>query len=100
MGRQRISCGQEAYVALPFAVLPAHRLTYHAVFAAISPEAANVYWQNRLGIGEDNKKFNFDVEGFSSLLRSMLKMDPEARPTAEEVLRHPFLAVDDSDVSK
>jgi serine/threonine-protein kinase SRPK3 len=72
--------------------LPAltHRL------ADISQEAADQKWQKKIDhfssefarIGAASTKEDLVV--FCDLLRRMLKMDPSARPTIEEVLAHPW----------
>ncbi|VDB99562.1 unnamed protein product [Peniophora sp. CBMAI 1063] len=62
----------------------------------ISPEAAQLKWKTRLEAWTKDWEED-DVAGLSGLLRMMLKMDPGARPSAEEVLRHPWLVAAQDD---
>ncbi|KZT03714.1 kinase-like protein [Laetiporus sulphureus 93-53] len=61
----------------------------------ISPEAADAGWARRLedrmtGGGETHTRA--ELEEIFALLRSMLKIEPERRASAEEVLQHPWFA--------
>ncbi|KAE9386807.1 kinase-like protein [Gymnopus androsaceus JB14] len=51
----------------------------------LSPATTDAEWTERLGSRMD-KYF----EGFGDLMKWMLKMDPAARPSAEQVLQHPW----------
>lgn len=63
----------------------------------ISKEIADAQWRERenaykTGRMHANSVPREDIDQFVDLLRSMLKMDPQQRPSAEEVLRHPWFA--------
>ena len=69
----------------------------HFLNLAVSHEAADAKWQSKLEhfttskwSGETPTKA--DVLDFFALLRFMLKIDPGCRPSAEEVLQHPWFA--------
>ncbi|KZT03694.1 kinase-like protein [Laetiporus sulphureus 93-53] len=61
----------------------------------ISPEAADAKWARRLAHFTKvagGKHTQAEVEEFFTLLRSMLKIEPERRVSAEDVLQHPWFA--------
>ena len=61
---------------------------------AISHEAADAAWQFKLDCLTNSKLADAptkaDVSEFLGLIRSMLKMNPGSRPSAVEVLQHPW----------
>jgi len=69
-------------------------MTHH--LADISQEATDQKWQKRIdnfsseSAREGAARSKEDFAIFCDLLRRMLKMDPSARPTIEEVLAHPW----------
>ena len=70
---------------------------------AVSREATDAEWEEHFkhmtqNIPSDLIYMNTtEVADMFALLRSMFKLDPEQRPTAEEVLRHPWFAGRDGD---
>ena len=73
-------------------LLPSHVSLIEFLRIGISKETADVEWERRLSGW-------MAVDGFSefvALLRAMLKMDPSARPSAAEILSHPWFAGTDS----
>ena len=62
--------------------------------AAISHEAAHAEWQEQYNLLTTKKRPHTEAEAAQIilLLRSMLKMDPKHRPTAEDVLSHPWFS--------
>jgi len=59
-------------------------------FLAISESTADVEWKRRLDPCAYGWMAADDAAEFGALLRTMLKMDASARPSAVEVLRHPW----------
>ena len=70
-----------------------HWLTYKA---QLSHEAADAAWKFKLDCLTNSKLTDVhtkaDVSEFLGLIRSMLKMNPGSRPSAVEVLQHPWFA--------
>ena len=62
--------------------------------AAILHEATNAEWQERYNLLTTKKRPHTEAEAAQIilLLHSMLKMDPKHRPTAEDMLSHPWFS--------
>ncbi|KAF8965093.1 kinase-like domain-containing protein [Flammula alnicola] len=61
------------------------------VASTISAEGADAEWE--MLVSHLTKDWNAaDVAEFVALLKWMMKMDPQARPTAEEALQHPWFS--------
>jgi serine/threonine-protein kinase SRPK3 len=66
---------------------------------AISHATAEAEWNRRLEHftkGPEGPHAGADVEELFALLRSMLIIDPTRRPSAEEVLKHPWFSHDET----
>ncbi|EAU87734.2 serine/threonine protein kinase [Coprinopsis cinerea okayama7 len=64
----------------------------------VSREAADQKWGklvSQLACGDDDAKLV--LREFFDIIRWILKIDPRERPSAEEVLKHPWLSVDRED---
>ena len=72
-------------------------ISSRTIHIGVSKEIADAQWRDRL---ETYKTAKFqanlvpreDAEQFVDLLRYMLRIEPQQRPSAEEVLRHPWFA--------
>ena len=63
-----------------------------SLVAAINAEICDAYWKEQMDCRVGWR--DTDLAQFESFLRTMLKMGPRARPTAEEVLDHPWLTTE------
>ncbi|KAK7441002.1 hypothetical protein VKT23_016783 [Stygiomarasmius scandens] len=66
----------------------------------ISQTTADVNWKSQLDYFERNQATGDNLAQFIELLRDMLKMDPVTRPSAVEVLRHPWFSAEDGSLRK
>lgn len=57
---------------------------------AISRSTADAEWKTKMDHYARNWTEKDDIDGFVDLLRKMLKMDPGARPSAADILNHPW----------
>jgi len=60
---------------------------------AVSQETAEAEWNymlEKFTKGSERTHAESDVKELFTLLRSMLTIDPTRRPSAEEVLKHPW----------
>lgn len=65
-----------------------NKMVFYSAMSAWFSESENINKFNRLATGNSLTRFDYMPDTISSLLRSMMALDPSARPTATEALTY------------